>query len=1044
MKNTPVYRPRREHLVRSALLSGTAYALISCTPAQAQTVINVSDGAGLSAAIAQADSNASASYVINFQNNITLTGAAADTLSAFNTTSNVTVNGGGFRLDGGGVQRGFFVYAGTVAINNLTIQNTQALGGNGALTGSSAGGGGGGLGAGGALFVASGGHVTVSNVVVSGSNATGGAGGAGADGVAGSGGAGGAGGGLGGHAVDSSGGGVGRGADGDTGIGGGAGIVVGAASGGQGFGGSPGGINGGGGGITAAGGIGGSPIFSNGQGGFGGGGSHSATDDRGGTGGFGGGGGGGHSIAGHQGGAGGLGGGGGGGAGASHLGEAGGTGGSRGFGGGGAGNGSSIVANGGAGGGGGGGGGAGLGGALFVQEGGSLTVAGAFNVNGSSVAGGAGAAGGIGFGGVDNGTAGSGGSAFGAGIFLQGNGILNFQPGGGATQTLSDGIADQTGSGGTGANAGIWGLNKNGAGTLVLSAANTYSGATVVDGGTLRAGHAAAFGTSNQFSVAGGAILDLNGFNQTFAVLQGAGSVTGANSTISGIFTPGNGTPGSSMAITGNLAFQAAAQYLLQVNPATSSFVAVTGTATLGGATVDATFAAGAYVQKKYTILTATGGVSGSFSGVATSNAPATSTSTLSYDANNVYLNLALFSFPGGLNVNQQNVANGLINFFNATGGIPAVFANLSPNGLSQATGQTAAGSQQSTFNAMNQFIGVMTDPFIAGRDEPANTPAAAPGYADEEALAYAAKKRNPNDALAAIYSKAPVAVPFQQHWSVWAAGFGGSQTTDGNSVTGSNTATSQVYGTAVGADYRFSPFTIAGFSLAGGGTSFSVADNGTGRSDLFQAGAFIRHSVGAAYFSGALAYGWQDVTTDRTVTIAGIDRLRAQFNANARSGRVESGYRFVAPVIGGIGFTPYAAGQFTTFELPAYAEGAVSGANTFALAYSAKNVTATRSELGLRTDQSFAVQSAMLTLRGRVAWAHDFNPDRGIGATFQTLPGASFFVNGAAQASDSALLTASAETRWMNGWSTAATFEGEFSNVTRSYAGKGVVRYAW
>jgi hypothetical protein len=29
-------------------------------------------------------------------------------------------------------------------------------------------------------------------------------------------------------------------------------------------------------------------------------------------------------------------------------------------------------------------------------------------------------------------------------------------------------------------------------------------------------------------------------------------------------------------------------------------------------------------------------------------------------------------------------------------------------------------------------------------------------------------------------------------------------------------------------------------------------------------------------------------------------------------------------------------------------------------------------------------------------------------------------------------------------GWSAAGTFEGEFSNVTRSYAGKGVVRYAW
>ena len=66
------------------------------------------------------------------------------------------------------------------------------------------------------------------------------------------------------------------------------------------------------------------------------------------------------------------------------------------------------------------------------------------------------------------------------------------------------------------------------------------------------------------------------------------------------------------------------------------------------------------------------------------------------------------------------------------------------------------------------------------------------------------------------------------------------------------------------------------------------------------------------------------------------------------------------------------------------------------------------------------------------------------IAATFQSLPGASFVVNGAAQASDAALTTASVEMKWLNGWSAAATFEGEFSDVTRSYAGKGVVRYQW
>jgi uncharacterized protein with beta-barrel porin domain len=249
------------------------------------------------------------------------------------------------------------------------------------------------------------------------------------------------------------------------------------------------------------------------------------------------------------------------------------------------------------------------------------------------------------------------------------------------------------------------------------------------------------------------------------------------------------------------------------------------------------------------------------------------------------------------------------------------------------------------------------------------------------------------------------------------------------------------VFGVAAGADYVFSPRTIAGFALAGGGTNFSVTNGGSGRSDLFQAGAFVRHTVGAVYISGALAYGWQDITTDRTVTIAGVDRLRAEFNANAFSGRVEGGYRFVTQ---GIGLTPYAAAQFTTFELPAYAEAVVSGADTFALAYGAKSVTASRSELGLRTDKSFAMQDGIFTLRGRAAWAHDFNTDRAIAATFQTLPGASFVVNGAAQGHDAALTTASAEMKWLNGFSLAAAFEGEFSDVTRSYAGKGVVRYAW
>jgi uncharacterized protein with beta-barrel porin domain len=313
--------------------------------------------------------------------------------------------------------------------------------------------------------------------------------------------------------------------------------------------------------------------------------------------------------------------------------------------------------------------------------------------------------------------------------------------------------------------------------------------------------------------------------------------------------------------------------------------------------------------------------------------------------------------------------------------------------------------------------------------------------------MAYAAgKKRSKSerDAYGAMYNKAPVPASFDQRWSVWAAGFGGTQTTDGNAAVGSNDARSSISGTAVGADYRFSPSTVAGFALAGGGTSFNVNGLGYGRSDIFQAGTYLRHTQGAAYITAALAYGWQDITTDRTATAAGIDHLRAEFNANAWSGRLEGGYRFVVPTFGGLGVTPYAAGQFTTFDLPAYAESVVSGSPVFALSYASKSVTDTRSELGIRTDKSFAMQNGVLTLRGRFAWAHDFDPDRALAATFQALPGASFVVNGAAQAADAALTTASIEMKWTNRWSAAATFEGEFSNVTRSYAGKGVVRYAW
>jgi autotransporter-associated beta strand protein len=583
-----------------------------------------------------------------------------------------------------------------------------------------------------------------------------------------------------------------------------------------------------------------------------------------------------------------------------------------------------------------------------------------------------------------------------------------------------------------GAIHGTGGLTLNGGGYQLLSGTSDYTGATTVNGGIL--------------AVVGSIVSAVTVNNGGY--LTGTGQVGAAQIDAGASLAPGTLVPGQSMTLA-SLAFQSGAFYLVGVNPATASFANVTGNATLGGATVLASFASGSYVAKQYTIMNA-GNIIGKFNPTVSSNGlPSGFTTSLSYDGTHAYLNLALsLTSPSftGLSGNRQNVANTLTNFFNSTGGIPMVFGSLTPAGLTQVSGESATASQQTTFDAMGQFMGVMTDPFVAGRADGASAGGAPTAYAEEN-LAGAGRGRtgSERDAYAAIYRKAAPVASFEQRWSVWAAGYGGSQTTNGDPrVLGSNDTRSSIYGTAVGADYRFSPDTIAGFALAGGGTNFSVNTLGSGRSDLFQAGAFVRHDMGPAYITAALAYGWQDVTTNRTVTAAGIDQLRAEFNANAWSGRLESGYRFVAPVAGGIGVTPYAAGQFTSFDLPSYMEQATVGSNQFALAYNSKSVTDTRSELGFRTDKSFAIEGGIFTLRGRLAWAHDFDPDRSLLATFQTLPGASFVVNGAQQSADSALTTASAEWKWINGWSAAATFEGEFSSVTTSYAGKGVVRYAW
>jgi autotransporter-associated beta strand protein len=149
-------------------------------------------------------------------------------------------------------------------------------------------------------------------------------------------------------------------------------------------------------------------------------------------------------------------------------------------------------------------------------------------------------------------------------------------------------------------------VQQNGTGSLTLTGANFYTGGTNVNAGALIVNG----------SIAWSSLTTVN----TGATLGGNG-VIGNTMINGGTLAPGNSI--GLLTVQGSLAFTSAASYLLEVSPVNADRVNVTGSANLGGATVRATFAAGSYVARQYTILNAAGGLGGStFSTLVNTNLP--------------------------------------------------------------------------------------------------------------------------------------------------------------------------------------------------------------------------------------------------------------------------------------------------------------------------------------------------------------------------------------------------------------------------------------
>ncbi|MDQ8698471.1 autotransporter domain-containing protein [Hyphomicrobium sp. LHD-15] len=565
------------------------------------------------------------------------------------------------------------------------------------------------------------------------------------------------------------------------------------------------------------------------------------------------------------------------------------------------------------------------------------------------------------------------------------------------------------------------------AGTTVLSAANTYTGDTIINGGTLLVN-----GSTNSSGI----------------VFVNPGGTLGGTGTVGSVFvddgaTLAPGTPDSigTLTIDGVLMLCNCSTYAVKTGSAgISDSTVVTGVANLGGAlSITPTTWIGA--TSTYTVLTAVGGTTGDFDTASVTRLGLATLTGWDIVGNDVIVTLDRGYLANALPENASRSAKTIVDAIDnslSAGATPSSqmvgLMSLSGAALTDATtqvsGQLSAAGKQAAYDASNQFMNAVFDPFAYGR-----------GLAGSSATADAPKPapagRSSLGAVSHEASRAAFSDPKRHYWGTV---YGGNSDTNGSG--GAGDTSSRTYGIVAGADYALSRDTLFGFALGGGQSSFGVSSGlGSGEADMLQTGVFGKQTMGAGYVFAGLAYTFQDVTTNRTVTVSGVDDLKAKFDANTFGGRVEGGYRYATPFVG---ITPYAALQVTQINLPGYEESAGSGSDAFSLDYESNHTTITRTELGARFDREFKLDDALLTLRSRIAWAHDEGNDSLVSASFLSLPGSAFTVNGAVPSKDLALVSAGAEVKWQNNLSVFGTFEGEFSENTSGYAGKGAVRFAW